>query len=172
MSLAIPQQSWYERRKDMTLPSIYPGKSKHGQTSRSPGSQSHTQSAPMHPPCSPCPAGFISLQPRAFADAVPSAWKLFPALMLPFLLINFCSALSPADGSDQRSQHLPQCTVGSPDLFVHRIRQFSSHLCLHNSVIWFPFMDLSLLTFPIYLINFSFLGGKKMKINCDLTIVL
>ena len=53
--------------------------------------------------------------------------------------------------------------VRSPDLFVHSIPQFSPHICLHNSVIWFPFKDLSLLTFPIHLINFSFFGGKRRK---------
>lgn len=55
----------------MTLPSIYPGKSKHGQTSRSPGSQSHTQSLTVHPPCSPCPPRPSPSSPGAFADAVP-----------------------------------------------------------------------------------------------------
>ena len=51
--------------------------------------------------------------------------------------------------------------VRSPDLFVHCVPQFSSRTCLHSSVIWFPFKDLSLLTFPIHSINFSLFGGEK-----------
>lgn len=51
----------------------------------------------------------------------------------------------------------------NPEPFVHRTHQFSSHLCLHDSVIWLPFLDLSLLTFPIPLTNFSFSWGKRWK---------
>lgn len=57
-------------------------------------------------------------------------------------------------------------------LLFTALASLNHYLLLHDSLIQFCFIDLSLLTFPIHLINFSFSWGKKTKINCDLTIVL
>lgn len=57
-------------------------------------------------------------------------------------------------------------------LLVTAFANFNHYLYSHDSLIQFCFIYLSLLIFPIHLINFSFSWKKKIKINCDLTIVL
>lgn len=53
----------------------------------------------------------------------------------------------------------------------HSTYQFSLPLCLHGSGIWFPFIDVKPAYLPCELNQFFLFLGRRMKINCDLTIV-
>lgn len=114
-------------------------------------------------PCSLFTQRSISFQPRAFADAVPPAWTCssLPSHPTIFLLTPTYPQFCFLEKTDVPLQDDP----GPPTthLLFAALANFNHYLCLHDSLIQFCSIDLSLLTFPIHLINFSFSRGKRRK---------
>ena len=169
MSLAIPQQSWYERRKNMTLPSIYPGKSKHGQTSRISVTHTVGTNAPallslpcrLHLPpaqglcrcCSLClkslPCSHAPLSSHQLLLSPQSHWRVWSE--------------EPAPSTMHSRKSGPFCSPHLPVFITSLFAQFCDLVPLYG------FKPAHL---PYTFNQFFLFGGKKTKINCDLTIVL
>lgn len=113
----------------------------------------------------------VTCQPRAFADVVPSAWtcsSLSSCYTFFSLGPTHPSASIPLpweDGPAPSGLTRTSCdTLREPLPLLFAALTSFNHLDLCMTLTQFPLIDLSLLTFPIHLINFfSFSWRKSQK---------